>query len=309
MEFTADASGRLDALIAAQDSALSRSKIQKAVKVGSVSVNGTVISKSSYTLKEGDQVHIEQLEIRIPTAKIHPVDLHLEVLFEDDAVIVLNKPAGIAVHPGHSMEKDEMTILHGVAHLFSERDIPFSADSVLVHRLDKPTTGCLTVVKNNNSFAALQKQFEQRTTKKTYIAVVAGVPEHTVATIDAPIGRNLTDRTKMSVLKTSVSRDAKTTYRVLDSKEDCALLECDLHTGRTHQIRVHLSSIGHPILGDLPYGSPASKKVSNQYSVKGLCLHAREITFVSPADSKEHIVEAPLSDTITAILKATDLTA
>ena len=309
MEFTADASGRLDALIAAQDSSLSRSKIQKEIKEGSVTVNGKLIKKSSQKINEGDVVVMsDESLVTSHLSVVEPVDLQLEVLFEDDAVIVINKPAGIAVHPGHSMEEDETTILHGIAHLFAERDIPFSADSTLAHRLDKPTTGCLIVVKSDNSFQALQKQFEERTTKKKYIAIVSGVPQHSEATIDAPIGRNLTDRTKMSVLKTSVSRDAKTTYRVLDSVDDTALLECDLHTGRTHQIRVHLSSIGHPILGDLPYGSPANKKITEAYNIDGLCLHAREITFVSPADEQSHTVEAPLSETITNALSATGLT-
>jgi 23S rRNA pseudouridine1911/1915/1917 synthase len=182
-----------------------------------------------------------------------------------------------------------------------------------VHRLDKPTTGCLIVAKPPSAglrpaFPDLQKQFEERTTKKKYLAIVSGVPEHTEATIDAPIGRNLTDRTKMSVLKTSASRDAKTTYRILDSVDDCSVLECDLHTGRTHQIRVHLSSVGHPILGDTPYGSPASKKLTDHYKVSGLCLHARSIVFVSPADDKEHLVEASLSSTITSALASTGLT-
>ncbi|MAE68772.1 MAG: RluA family pseudouridine synthase [Candidatus Peribacteraceae bacterium] len=308
MEFTATESGRLDALIAAQDEQLSRSKIQKAIKEGSVTVNGKVVKKSSLKVTEGDTVYIEISEIRNPKSEITPINQHLDVLFEDDAVIVINKPAGYAVHPGHSMEENETTILHGIAYLFNERNIPFSADSTLAHRLDKPTTGCLVVVKNNNSYQHLQKQFEERTTKKKYLALVSGVPEYKEATIDSPIGRNLTDRTKMSVLQTSTSRDAKTSYRVIDHKEDCAVLECDLHTGRTHQIRVHLASIGHPILGDLPYGSPASKKVSDKYAVEGLCLHAKEITFVSPADSIEHTVEAPLSSTISAALSSTGLT-
>ncbi|MDA1293005.1 MAG: RluA family pseudouridine synthase [bacterium] len=310
MEFTTDASGRLDAIIAAQDSTLSRSKIQKAIKEGSVTVNGKVVKKSSLQLAEGDVIvlRIDASLVINQSSLVQPVNLTLEVLFEDDAVVVINKPAGYAVHPGHSMEENETTILHGIAYLFAERKIPFSPDSTLVHRLDKPTTGCLVVAKNDVCFAALQKQFEERTTIKKYLAIVSGVPEHTEATIDAPIGRNLTDRTKMSVLKTSVSRDAKTTYRVLDATSDCALVECDLHTGRTHQIRVHLSSIGHPILGDVPYGSPANKKLSEHYNVSGLCLHARTIAFVSPADNTLHTVEAPLSDLLLEVAKATGLT-
>jgi 23S rRNA pseudouridine1911/1915/1917 synthase len=308
MEFIVSESGRLDALIAAQDSSVSRSKIQQAIKEGLVTVNSKVAKKASLKVVEGDVISFT--DNRQPTTdhSIDPIDQKLEVLFEDDAVMVINKPAGIAVHPGHSMDADEKTVLNGVAYLFKERNIPFSADSTLSHRLDKPTTGCLVVVKNNNSYQSLQKQFEERSTEKSYLAVVSGVPEYTEATIDAPIGRNLTDRTKMSVLKTSKSREAKTTYRVLEKSEDCALLECDLHTGRTHQLRVHLSSVGHSILGDTTYGSPASEKISKLYQIEGLCLHARSITFTSPADDKRHTVEAPLSETIISALKEVGLT-
>ena len=311
MEFTTSKPGRLDTLLAAEDEALSRSKIQSAIKQGLVTVNGTVVKKASQKLSSGDCVIIDEAAAHIThnAAPITPIDLHLEVLFEDDAVMVINKPAGIAVHPGHSMDQDEQTILHGIAHLFADRNIPFSADSTLAHRLDKPTTGCLAVVKNNNSFQHLQKQFENRTTKKTYIAIVSGVPEHQSATIDAPIGRSLTDRTKMSILKTSVSRDAKTTYTVLDSTDACSLLECDLHTGRTHQLRVHLASIGHPILGDSAYGSPASIKQSESYGIEGLCLHAQSLRFVSPADNNEHLIEAPLPDAFVTAQSAVGLTA
>ena len=310
MEFIASQSGRLASLISAQDSGLSRTKIQQAIKDGSVSINGKVVKKSSFKISEGDNINFDDFESQVTeqSAHIDPVDQNLEVLFEDDAVIVINKPAGIAVHPGHSMDEDEKTILNGVAYLFEERKIPFSADSTLAHRLDRPTTGCLVVVKSYNSYQSLQKQFEVRSTEKTYLAIVSGVPEHTEATIDSPIGRNLMDRTKMSVLKTSKSREAKTTYKVLDSAADCSLLECDLHTGRTHQIRVHLSSIGHPILGDTAYGSPASEKLTDHYQVEGLCLHARSITFLSPADNQRHTVEAPLSDTISGTAESVGLT-
>lgn len=302
MEFTVTEVGRLDALIAAQDSGVSRSKIQKVIKEGCVSVNGVVTKKSAQQLQEGDVVSVAESDsMKSVSTQITPVDQHLDVLFEDDACLVIDKPAGIAVHPGHAMHASEQTLLSGVAHLFAERTVPFSADSVLVHRLDKPTTGCIIIAKNDAAFAALQKQFEDRTTDKTYVAIVAGVPEHDEATIDSPIGRNLTDRTKMSVVKTSVSRDAKTVYRVVDSADDIALLECDLHTGRTHQIRVHLSSIGHPILGDDTYGSTASKKASDAYAVSGLCLHAWRIAFDSPADGKRHIVHAPISAVISAV--------
>ena len=308
MEFTTKETGRLDALIAAQDATLSRSRIQKVIKAGGVLVNSEKITKPSHQLHEGDIVTIiAATKATEDTTSIKPIDQQLEVLYEDDACMVINKPAGISVHPGHAMEEDEKTLLNGIAYLFVGRDIPFTSDAVLVHRLDKPTTGCIIVAKNYNSFLALQKQFEERTNTKQYLAIVAGVPEHESATIDAPIGRNLTNRTRMSVLQTSVSKEAKTDYEVLDATSDVALLKCTLHTGRTHQIRVHLSSVGHPILGDDTYGNGASGKITEHYKIHALCLHARRIGFVSPADSKEHFVKSPLSPTFSQVLTDTRL--
>ncbi len=310
MEYTVTEEARLDAFLALQEAELSRSRIQSAIKEGLVSVNDTVIKKPAYKLSEADTVVLDEaaFEPEISDTQIDPMDMNLEVLFEDDAMMVINKPAGISVHPGHSMEKDEKTILHGIAYLFEERSIPFSAEAVLAHRLDKPTTGCLCVVKNYNTHGALQKQFQDRTVKKYYLCIVAGVPEHATATIDAPIGRSLTDRTKMSVLKTSVSREAKTTYTVLDHTNYTSLLRCDLHTGRTHQIRVHLTSIGYPILGDTAYFSVKSTDLSSKLSIPSLCLHAESITFVSPADEKQYTVKAPLPDTFFNALEQCSLT-
>lgn len=309
MEFIASEPGRLDAVLSSQDSALSRAKLQSAIKDGSVEVNGEVVRKPAHLLHEGDVV-VFQVHDRPPVinTSIKPINQHVEVLYEDNECMVLNKPAGIAVHPGHAMDASEETLLSGIAFLFHERSIPFSPDSVLVHRLDKPTTGCILVAKSNNSFTELQKQFAERTTKKTYIAIVAGVPEHAQATIDAPIGRNLTDRTKMSVLKTSTSKEAQTDYQVLDFTQDCSVLSCILHTGRTHQIRVHLSSIGHPLLGDDTYTSITSKKLTEQYDIAGLCLHARSLSFVSPDDTAVHEVVAPFGDAFLRAAESTGLT-
>lgn len=309
MKFIAQENGRLDSAIVGQDDQFSRSKIQKLIKNGFVTVNAKMIKKTAFILEAGDSVNFDETKLHEHTesADIDSIDMHLEVLFEDDAVMVINKPSGISVHPGHSMDATEKTLLSGIRFLFEEKGIPFSADAVLVHRLDKPTTGCICVAKNYNSYIDLQKQFQKRTVKKFYLAIVAGVPEHATATIDAPIGRNATDRTKMSALKTSTSREALTTYHVLDHVHDASLVRCDLHTGRTHQIRVHLSSIGHPILGDDAYFSQKSTSLTKQYAVANLCLHAEQIIFTSPADNSEHTVEAPLPETFLHTKKALDL--
>lgn len=311
MEFMVTEEARLDAFIAKHDEGLSRTKIQDAVKEGMVTVNGKVIKKPAYKLSPDDTVVLDEERFHKPpedAVEIDPIDMKFEILYEDDAVLVINKPAGISVHPGHSMDKSEKTILNGVRFLFEERKISFSADAVLAHRLDKPTTGCLCVVKNYNSHAALQKQFQDRTIKKYYLAIVAGIPEHKTATIDAPIGRSLTDRTKMGVVKTSTSRDAKTTYTVVDNTHDTSLLRCELHTGRTHQIRVHLTSVGYPILGDAAYATVKSDELTSQLKISGLCLHAENLTFISPDDGEEHTVEAPLHPAMVDALKKTELT-
>ena len=291
---------RLDVFLSSQDGVLSRSKAQKLIKDGMVQVNGKVVTKVAFMLKEGD--HITVAESRGSTIRGRDVessvDLHLDVLYEDSACLVINKPAGLAVHPASSMKKGDRTILNGVEFLFKKRSLPFSEDAILVHRLDKETTGCLLIAKNVAAHAALQKQFEDRTVSKKYLALVAGVPSPSSATIDAPIGRNLVQRTMMSIFKTGKSRAAKTTYKTIQAKEDCALLECDLHTGRTHQVRVHLSSIEHPILGDPKYHSALSEKVTKEYGIKGLCLHAWKLAFDSQVDERRVSVVAPISSTL-----------
>jgi len=308
MEWVADSPGRLDSFLAEQEGSLSRAKIQKAIKSGAVRVDNKIVKKTAQALQEGQVVSLSDSAIQENAdARVSPVDLSLEILHEDSTCLVVLKPSGIAVHPAPGIKDDEPTLLHGVAHVFKQKKILFSEDAVLVHRLDRETTGCILIAKTADAHHALQKQFENRTVNKAYLAIVAGVPKEPKALIDAPIGRNLTDRTRMSVMKTSVSREAQTSYAVLDNTHDCALLSCDLHTGRTHQIRVHLSSIGHPILGDPTYNTTASQKVSKEFKVANLALHSWKLGFVSPEDEKQKDIEAPLPDTFTDVLKSTEL--
>jgi len=218
--------------------------------------------------------------------------------------MVINKPAGISVHPGAGIPADADTILHGIAPLFAERTLPFSSSAVLVHRLDKDTTGCLLIAKNQQAHKELQMQFEHRTVGKTYLAIVAGIPDPPAAIIEASIGRSSHDRTKMTVYGSNRSREAKTTYRTISAAREASLIACDLHTGRTHQIRVHMSTIGHPILGDATYTSAAADALSTSHAIHGICLHARTLTFRSPADKKIHTVTAPLPSSFLASLAA-----
>ncbi|HAI98491.1 TPA: RluA family pseudouridine synthase [Candidatus Peribacteria bacterium] len=290
------ARGRLDTFLAQACEGLSRVKAGALVRTGCVLLNGRIVRKPAQIVQPGDRIEVSLSEEPVSESHITPVDLKLPILYEDDDCLVIAKPAGVAVHPAPGVARDEPTILHGIAHLFAERKIPFGASSVLVHRLDRETTGCLLIAKSPQAHAALQKEFSDRTVRKFYLAIVAGVPSPAAAVIDAPVGRNLTDRTKMSVLKTSVSREAKTTYRTLSAGKDCALLLCEIHTGRTHQVRVHLRSVGHPILGDPTYASSASEKTEVHYGIAGMCLHAWKLTFTSPGHSSSQTVVAPVPE-------------
>ncbi len=284
---------RLDAFLAAEGAFSSRAQAQKAIEGKLVTVNDGVIEKPAHRLQEGDKVEVTG-DLPAPPSSIEPVDLHLPVLYEDARCLVINKPAGYAVHPGAGMSPGEKTILHGVAHLFSERSLPFSESAVLVHRLDKDTTGCLLIAKSVADHSALQKQFEERSVDKRYLAIVAGVPAVAKAMVDSPIGRSTTDRTRMAVHAAGASREAQTTYEVLATGDRCSLLLCELHTGRTHQIRVHLHALGHPVLGDGTYGSELAERLHEEKNIQGLSLHAWTLAFASPADKKEHKVVAPL---------------
>ncbi|MBI3331489.1 RluA family pseudouridine synthase [Candidatus Peregrinibacteria bacterium] len=303
MEWVVSLPDRLDSFLAREGRMLSRAKAQSAIEEGHVSVNEEVIERPAHRLQEGDRVEVADEAFSAKASTMEPIDLHLEVLYEDKSCFVINKPAGLAVHPGAGMGEGEQTILHGIAYLFTKERLAFSSESVLVHRLDKETTGCLLIAKDPAAHAALQKQFEARTVKKTYLALVAGIPEHTSATIDSPIGRSGTNRTKMAITGASALREAQTAYRRIGAADHVALLECDLHTGRTHQIRVHLSSIGHPVLGDGSYSNALSERLTDDLAIRTLCLHAWRLTFESPADRKNHTVTAPLPLSFSAILK------
>lgn len=286
---------RLDVFLTGEGAATSRVKARDVIKAGCVMVNGRIARKAALVLKEGDKVEMSATEEPVTETRIESLNLKVEVLYEDDACMVVNKPAGLSVHPGAGMPLTESTLLNGIVYLFAERKIPFSSSAVLVHRLDKETTGCLLVAKTAAAHKELQKQFEDRTVKKIYLAIVAGIPDPPMAMIDASIGRSTANRTKMTVFGSAKTRDARTTYKTLDASDETALLACELHTGRTHQIRVHLHSIGHSILGDDTYMSALSEDVQEKYAIHDLCLHAWQITFISPVDKKEHMVQAPVS--------------
>lgn len=293
---------RLDAFLTQQEGMKSRSAVQKIIEAGLVRIAGKVMDRSGWMLKGGEKV-----EVTTPP----PVDmdlgvasnLKLEVLHEDDDCFVINKPAGVAVHPGTGMAPDEVTILHAIQPMFKKWKLPFSPAEVLVHRLDKETTGCMLIAKNPKAHLALQQQFQERSVKKSYLTVVAGLPSPATAMIDAPIGRHSVKRTTMSVLQHTEARSAQTTYKTLDSAEGAALVECDLHTGRTHQIRVHMTSIGHPVLGDTTYTANRAENLAKALGIDFLCLHAWKLSFDSPVSKKRVNVKAPMTKKFVALVK------
>lgn len=280
--------GRLDAFVASLSDIRSRGHARELIEGGHVMLNGEACTKPAQHVDEGDVVDIRLPDEVVVNTDIDPRDLQLPVVFEDRACMVINKPAGYAVHPGSGMLPGEATILHGVAHLFQARNLPFDPAHVLVHRLDRDTTGCLLIAKTPEAHIALQQQFADRTVEKIYLAIVAGIPDPPSATIDAPIGRSPVLRTKMSVYGVSNPRDARTTYRTISAANSSALLACDLHTGRTHQIRVHLASIGYPVLGDDTYTNRAAEKIAADFDDISLCLHAWKLSFTSPDGAKPH---------------------
>lgn len=293
MTYVAQDRSRLDVFLARSVADLSRVKAGALIRTGAVTVNARIARKPAKIVLPGDKVEVTASREPASESHITPADLKLKILYEDDACLVIAKPAGIAVHPAPSIKKDEPTILHGIAFLFQKMQIPFSASSILAHRLDRETTGCLLIAKTPQAHRALQAQFKDRTVRKTYLAIVAGVPKEAHAHIDAPIGRNVAERTRMSVMGAAKSRSARTTYRILAASGDAALLACELHTGRTHQIRVHLRVIGHPILGDATYTSPESEALSEKRKIHTLALHAWKLSFRSPESNALRQILAP----------------
>lgn len=299
--FEADAKGRLDAFLT-KALAITRVRAGQLVRDGSVTVNGRVMMKPAHIVQIGDVMESSADGTPVSETHVKPVDLNLEVLYEDDNCLAINKPAGIAVHPAPGIKKDEPTVLHGVAHLFAERKIPFIASHVLVHRLDRETTGCMLIAKSPEAHKAFQEQFQERSVRKSYLALVWGVPVNKTAVIDAPIGRSTIHRTKMSVHHAGSAREAKTTYRVLGSGKGASLLECDLHTGRTHQLRVHLTTIGHSILGDPTYNSREAERKSAELGADNLCLHAWKLTFRTLGGETVQL-QSPVPATLAAVLE------
>ncbi len=287
-QFTAESAAvgaRLDKFLAAQLPELSRARIQALIKEESIKVNGKA-TRASACLRGGDLVSGEIPPDR--PAEAQAQDIPLDVLYEDDDLAVLNKACGMVVHPAHGNE--DGTVVNALLHRFGGlSSIGGVARPGIVHRLDKETSGCLVVARTDAAHHSLTEQFAARTMTKLYLAVVQGVPSPRMGTIETQIARHPQDRIRMAVVPAPAGKHAHTDYEVLHQTGTDALVACTLHTGRTHQIRVHMKHLGHPLLGDVTYARTAKQTPSGR-----LMLHAWKLGFTHPTSGKSMHFQAPI---------------
>ena len=285
---------RIDKCLAALIDSLSRSYIQKMIRQGQVTVNGTAV-KDSYRTVCGD--HIQLLLPEAVEPEIVPEDIPLDILYEDDDVIVVNKPKGMVVHPaaGHYSGTLVNALLYHCKGQLS--GINGVLRPGIVHRIDMDTTGSVIACKNDAAHKNIAAQLKDHSVKRRYHAICHGAVREDQGTIDRPIGRNPEDRKKMAA-GVRGGKQAVTHYRVLERFRDHTYIECSLETGRTHQIRVHMASIGHPLLGDQIYGP---KKCG--FSLQGQTLHAKILGFRHPSTGEYIETDAPLPEYFKELLK------
>ena len=287
---------RLDRFLTAQLPGKSRTNIQQLIEKGYVYVNERV-SKPGYSLRLGDRVQISVLDDGSDATGIVPRLLPLDIVYEDKDLLVVNKAAGMVVHPSPGHHDD--TLVNALVARYP--DIMRENEGFrpgIVHRLDKDTSGLLIVARNAITHAALTEQMKRHEIVKRYVALVEGVVGLDQGSIEAPIGRDARHRQQMAITAVS-SREAKTHFRVLERFSRHTLLQLELETGRTHQIRVHLKAIGHPIVGDPVYGSG---NVGRDIKLKRQFLHAYQLEFIHPTTGKAIYLEAPIPVDLQAIL-------
>ncbi|MDD4558576.1 MAG: RluA family pseudouridine synthase [bacterium] len=294
---------RLDRLLFEKGYSPSRTAVQRAIAQGDIRLNG-MICKPGCKVKAGDVV---EGDVKLPAEPIvRPQKIKLDIIYEDEYIIVINKPRGLIVHPAAG--STEGTLVNALLHHYP--DIAGIGDHMrpgIVHRLDKDTTGLMVAAKNAAAYLNLARDFQRRDVKRIYLALLYGRPEAKKGIIDAPIGRHPIDRKRMAVRRDG--RHAATEYRVIESHDGISLVEATLMTGRTHQIRVHMAAIGHPVAGDHVYGPrriPAAVQSAAVRhlieSLKGQALHAFRLGFRHPVTGKEMCFEVPLPPDITLLL-------
>lgn len=304
---------RVDKFLVARIEKSSRNRIQQAAEAGCILVNGKAV-KSNYRVKPFDVVSIVMDRPRYEL-EIIAEDIPLDIVYEDKHLLVVNKPAGLVVHPGHGNYHG--TLVNALAYHFRDNpDYDVNDPRLgLVHRIDKDTSGLLVVAKTPDAKTALGKQFFNKTTKREYIAVVWGVPSPVIGRIEGNIGRSLKDRLQMAVFPDGdYGKHAVTHYEVIEQFGYVSVVKCRLETGRTHQIRVHMKYIGHPLLNDARYGGDeilrgtTSAKyrqfVNNCFAIcPRQALHARTLGFVHPETGEEMFFSAPVPDDMTAMIE------
>jgi 23S rRNA pseudouridine1911/1915/1917 synthase len=316
LEFTIDSTAvgqRLDRYLVQALQAMSRTAVQQLIADGAVLVNGKA-GKAGYMLRAGDVIRMLTAGIsadRRPSQAL-PLSLPLDIIYEDDDLLVVNKPAGLVVHPapGH---RDDTLVNALLAYLPDLRTADNEADAAqpmparagIVHRLDKDTSGLLIVAKSARAQQKLVEDMKQRKIVKRYLALVEGAVSLEQGSIDAPIGRDPRRRQQMAITAIG-SREARTSFRVLQRFAHHTLLLLQLETGRTHQIRVHLKAIGHPVIGDPVYGS-ARGSASRRVPLKRQFLHAYQLRFQHPITGEMLELEAPLPDDLQAVLDQKEL--
>ena len=295
MILTADISGeRLDAFLARRGEGLSRSAAQKLIEEGNVKRNGKP-GKKNDKLNIGDTV-----EYTIPEPKAVDIvakEMPLDIVYEDEDVLVINKPKGLVVHPAAGHQDD--TLVNGLLHALGNQLSGINGElrPGIVHRIDKDTSGLLAVAKNDQAHVWLASQLKDHSMHRVYDAIVCGTLKEDNGTVDAPIGRHPSDRKKMCVTARN-SKEAVTHWEVVKRYRGYTHIRCKLETGRTHQIRVHMAHIGHPILGDTVYG-----RKKPELGQDSQCLHAGTLCFSHPKDGRPVMVFAPLPEYFTKVIE------
>lgn len=275
---------RLDTYIPSVDTDITRTSAQRLIEDGNILVNGKN-AKVSYKIQENDKISVEITEPK--QIELKAQNIPIEIIYEDSDIIVVNKPKGMVVHPANG--NPDGTLVNAIMAICKDSlsGIGGEIRPGIVHRIDKDTSGLLIVAKNDNAHVKMSEQIKNHEVKKTYIALVRGVFKENEATIDMPIGRSTSDRKKMAVNKNG--KNAITHIKVLKRFDKYTLLQVNIETGRTHQIRVHLSHIGYPIVGDYTYSNG-----KNEFDIIGQCLHAQKLEFKHPITQKDMCLEAEL---------------
>jgi len=291
-----DARLRLDQFLAKRLPEYSRSRLQQLIRSGFVRLNKQT-TRPRQIVRGGDKIHL--IEPPLEKIEMRPEPIPLDVLFEDDDLIIINKPTDLTVHPGAGQR--EHTLVNALlSHCTTLSGIGGKERPGIVHRLDKETSGCLVVAKNDIAHRELSKQFAARTVEKIYLALIAGKLRKPTGVIEENIGRHPIQRKRMSVASKR-GRAAKTEYRVIRSSDQASLVECLLHSGRTHQIRVHLHHLGHPVLGDKIYAPRFTKNFPRQM------LHAWKLGFRHPCTGEWRSFEASLPADFNEAIRAAGL--